>query len=370
MNAGLLLSGLRDRIIGRSNTALPIGVDFGADRVNFVQCERDTQGLVIRAATSIYYPVARESLLQDPVALKRLVRNALRQSAFIGCKVSASLPASAVKVVPLTIQITEKQGEQAAVLRALREKLRPDLSQDIVDYVKVRSTNLSAQEQEVLVIVAQRVDVMKHLQLLHAAGLEAQALDIGSAALTRVMVALQSGDFNGAEVLLNFGLTKTYITALWGRRLMLDREMDFGLDFLTQRISKMLGVDASTATTLFNRYGFAASPNATDPNEREASQVLTEILHAEFATLAEELSRTLVYIASKTHGHTAQKIYLNGSIANVPGIAQKLEESISIPVEILNPLKRLRTLRPVDAILTGSSMALATGLALRDDSSD
>lgn len=344
----------------------PIGLEFGFDRLNLVQCVQDEHGWKILAAVSVPYPVRRETLFASPKALRRFVDTALASAPFKGRRVISSLPASKVRIVPLDVQLSPGQSEQTAVIKALREKWRSDLNSEIIDYLKVRDNEPGA-DLNVLVIAAQRQHVLEHLELLEHAGLEPKALDIGPAALTRLITVIQEGNYERSVVLLNFGVEKTYITVLWGRRLMLDREMDFGESLMTAKLANALGVESSHASQLLRNHGFANADMQMADQTGHAGNVIAEILHPEFSALAEEVSRTLIYIASKTHGKAAECIFLNGTMAHYPGIAERMQKLVSIPVEILDSTKMLRYDGPPIERIGSGGIALATGLALRDE---
>src|SRR6266568_4008257 len=67
------------------------------------------------------------------------------------------------------------------------------------------------------------------------------------------------------------------------------------------------------------------------------SAALTQVLRPQFLALKAEVSKTLIYAASKTRGETVDKIFLVGGVARCPGIAELMSQDLSKPVEVLNP---------------------------------
>jgi Tfp pilus assembly PilM family ATPase len=240
----------------------------------------------------------------------------------------------------------------------------------VVDYYQVRSADASGPERQVLAAVAPSMAVLAYLEALRGAGLEADALDIGPAAIARLLAAMQD-DFEQAVLLINFGTSKSYLTVIWGRRLMLDREIEFSEALLVERLSRALGLESSVALGLLREHGIGspAGQLAGQPGTQpDTGRTIREILYQEFAALAEELVRTQVYVASRTRGSALSRVYLNGSIARYAHIRERVEELVRVQVEVLDPLQVFRT-RPGFAP-PGTDMrgiALAAGLALREE---
>jgi len=347
----------------------PIGVDFAAQRLNMVQTAPSPDGPVLRAALSLPYPLERAQLLEDPRRLKQFVRDALQAAPFAGRRVVSVLAPSEVRILPLTVHLASGQSEPQAVAKAVREQLGAAAVESVVDYYLVRSVEAAGPEKQVLAAVAASSNVLAYLETLRGAGLEPVALDIGPAAIARLLAAMQE-NFDQSVLLINFGASKSYLTVIWGRRLMLDREIDFGEMQLVDRLSRALGLSTEVALALLREHGIGTPAGA--PHQAgtapDIGRTVREILYQEFAALAEELVRTQVYVASRTRGSAVSRVYLNGSVARYRHIQQRVEELVRLPVELLDPLKAFHG--AAMSSLVGSDthgIALATGLALRGE---
>jgi Tfp pilus assembly PilM family ATPase len=150
---------------------------------------------------------------------------------------------------------------------------------------------------------------------------------------------------------------------------MLDREVEFGEVQLVDKLARALGLEAGIALALLREHGVGSSSRMhqteTGPHAG-IGRTIREILHQEFATLAEELVRTQVYVASRTRGSALSRVYLNGSVARYPHIQERMEELVRLPVEVLDPFRAFRaapSFTPAPTVAQG--IALAAGLALR-----
>jgi type IV pilus assembly protein PilM len=350
----------------------PIGVDFAAQRLNMLQIGDDNAEAgaapLVRAAVSLPYPFERAQLLADPRALKSLVREALAGGDFTGRRVVAALPPSEVRILPLTVHVAAGQSEQQAVAKVVRDQLGAAALESVVDYYQVRSADASSSERQVLAAVASNAHVHAYLDALRGAGLEPVALDIGPAAIARLLAAMQE-DYEQSVLLVNFGASKSFLTVIWGRRLMLDREVDFGETQLVDKLARALGLSPEVALTLLREHGVGSAERVPQPGagpQTDIGRTIREILYQEFAALAEELVRTQVYVASRTRGSALSRVYLNGSVARYPHIRPRMEELVRLPVEILDPFRAFRTAPSFTPTFTvAQGIALAAGLALR-----
>ncbi|GGX80320.1 hypothetical protein GJV26_23435 [Massilia dura] len=366
-----LLAGIGAR--GRRPAVRPIGADFAATRLNLVQADVHDGRWRLRAAASVPYPVPRAELLAAPKQLARFVDAALRSAPFQGRRVVSALPPADVRILPLTVHLAQGQPEAKAVAKAAAEQLGEAAAEYVLDYYQVRGADADGAERQVLVAAALRPRVLGYLATLEAAGLAPQALDIGPTAISRLLATMHGNEVGQSVALLNFGTGKSYLTVIWGRRLMLDREIDFGEERLSGSLAAALELPPETATHLLREHGIGARNGAAaddtdsaDSAHGELGRAIREILHADCQALADELAHTQVYVASRTRGSSISRIYLNGSLARYPDIQARIGELIDVPVHLLNPLGAFdHALPEARATELATPVALAAGLALR-----
>jgi Tfp pilus assembly PilM family ATPase len=110
--------------------------------------------------------------------------------------------------------------------------------------------------------------------------------------------------------------------------------------------------------------------------DTDASGTLQQIVKPALLSLADEINRTLIYIASRTRGEPVSRIYLLGSLARWQGMEQLLGSLVKLPVEIIpNPLKPFDNDngKPYGQYEPMPEIAVATGFALsgmQDDGRD
>lgn len=358
---------MRRLIQPRPPLAPCIGVEFGNDALHLVQRADSGEALQLHAALTCPYPKNWAQVKSDKRLLRKFVDGALKQGAFAGKRVYAAMPASQVRIVPLSFRVPTGQSEAAAVWKSLQEKLRSDLSGDVVDYMPVKGLDASENETHVLATVARREEVLSHLRHLEDAGLAPQALEVGPASLSRLLSASRRSS-QQSVLLLNFGAQRSYITIILGGQLSLDREVDLGEARMIEKVATSLRMEQAMAAQLMRKHGLYMTEEGQGNQDAELTRTISEILHPEFSMLAEEIGRTLVYIASRTRGRTPDCMYLHGSLAPYPGLASFMQRFVNIHVEVLHPFEMLGIQTPSGCNPdrgNTNGLALAMGLALR-----
>jgi type IV pilus assembly protein PilM len=344
-----------------------IGLHIGLERLNLMQLEPGTSGPAVRAAASFKHGTTRDGLLSNPAQLKQLIKRAFAEQPFRGNRVVTCPPSDQVKMLLLSYTLAEGTPEADAVIRELRERVPEGLDGMVVDYIPVRQEDPS-RPKEAIVAMAAREKVTAYLDALSKSGLEVTSLDIAPAALARLLSWVGAADPTMPPnlLLINFGARRSYLTVVWGRRLMLDRSIEFGEQRLLARLKNILDLPEPEAKRLLLERGFLGGTRGDDADE--LAHTLKEVLRPEFAALKAEVDNTLVYTASKSHGRSVDSIYVVGSIARYPGIEDLLREQFSLPLKILDPFS-IFSHRLAEKALTWlwprSGIAAATGLALR-----
>jgi type IV pilus assembly protein PilM len=346
----------------------PIGLHLGDERLNVAQMQQTPSGIAFRAVASAGIGCGRDELLADPRRFKQAVKRVWAEHPFSGKDVVACMPHDQLKVFTVTYATAEGQSDAEAVVREIKERVKGNPEDLVVDFVPVRQAEYDDPVREAMVAVAAREHVTAYLDLLFDAGLTVSALDIGPMALRRVVPWANKGERGEMRnvLLVNVGSGCSYLTVVWGRRLMLDRAVEFSEHRLLSRLKTMLDLPEPTAKRLLVEHGFAAGPPAEGAVEFSAA--LKEVLRGDFLALKAEVNKTLIYAASKTRGETVDRIFLVGSAARYRGIAELMSQELSKPVDLLDPLEifphRL-TQDGLAALWPHSDVAVATGLALR-----
>lgn len=367
------MSVLANRLIKtawRSNSTRigAIGLDLSLTELHLVQLEASTDGRIsLHATASVPYPESRDTLLASPKLLRSLIRQAMKVDRFQGKQIVTTLPAGDTRIIPVSYHVEEGKSDATVLLNLLSERIDGELGDYVIDYMPVRSDE-SAADRLAIVALAKREAVLGYLEVLRKAGLETRRLEIGPAAIRRLVGAMSPEGRHENVVAINFGRQATYITVVSGNRLLFDQEVRFGESGLLEKIAAELDMPVDSVRALVDSNNIAPGPVPVNAGagEIDVAGTLQEIIKPMLQGLTEEINRVMVYTASQTHGEAVSRIYLMGSLARWRGMDDLLNSLVKLPVETIpDPLKSFgRQDKPSGTRHARPEIAVATGLAL------
>lgn len=360
----------RLRVLPRAKTG-SIGLDFSRKRLHMVQFAKAANGeIALRGQASVAYPCTREELFDSPSQLKSVITQGFARGRFDGRSVVLGMPGGKYRTVPINYRTTAQQSDDEVIARSMIERLDGDVQDYVMDYIMVRAQARDA-EKLAIVAVSQRRDVTAFLDALSGANLHVDALEIGPVAIRRLCEALPLAN-SDMVLIVNTGRTRSYLTMLSGRRLLMDQAVDFSEQRLLQALSKTLDIDQASAWNMVQRTGLQPAGRQLVADHREGEtgiyNTLLEILKPEFNRLVEETDRAFMYASAQARGGGDAKILLFGSLAQWQGADQVLSSMTHLPVTLLpNPLQSFCTDTDDlgETAVCESEFAVAAGLALR-----
>ena len=140
------------------------------------------------------------------------------------------------------------------------------------------------------------------------------------------------------------------------------RDVTIGGNQFTEEIQKQLNVSYEEAEAL-KVGGGRGDADAVVPQEVE--KVMSQVAEQ----VAGEIQRSLDFYAGTAADATFSKVFLSGGTAKVPALFKTIESRVGVPVEILQPFKRIeidnRKFDPAFIMDVAPQAAVAVGLALR-----
>jgi type IV pilus assembly protein PilM len=342
-----------------------VGLHVGGERLSAAQMQPTPTGLAVQAAGTLELGCPWNAMLCEPRRFRQALKGFWAEHGFRGSEVVASMPQEQLKVFTVDYTAAPGQSDAEVLAAEVKDRFKGKGRNMVVDFVPVRQATQEERAREAVVAVAAREDVTAFLDLLGHAGLRVRALDVASMALKRVVPWIDNAhapDMQNA-LLVHIGAAASQLMVVWGRRLVLDRSIEFSEQRLVGRVARLLDLPAQAAKRLLGEHGVRARQSG------EMDAVLREIVGSELQQLKTEVSKTLHYAASKTRGNGVEKILLVGDIAGFPGIAQFLSAGLGKPVDVLDPLStfphRLAAEQAAE-LSTHCGVTFAIGLALRD----
>jgi type IV pilus assembly protein PilM len=349
-----------------------IGLDFALEKINLVQLGVLTEGgLALKSVSSHLYETSREALLTSPKLLRATIRKALQTNDFSGKKVVSSIPPDEVRIISINYPNTKNSTDTSSIIQAIKERIDDDLSNYVIDYMPVRAHD-SDSDQLAIVALVENKTVTKYLDAMRYAGLVVEALEIRPSAINRYVYSVLENKEYQNILSINFGVNKSYLTITSGRRLLFDRQVEFGSSQLINEISHELDIPIDSVKQLVEKHGFGEDGTDSMPKlvyDEGYAKTLLSICKPKLEKLLDEANRALLFLASENHGQSINKIYLFGSMSYWRGLNTYLQEELKVEIEtIKNPLEKVND--PYECLKNNNvsytaELSIAIGHALR-----
>ena len=204
---------------------------------------------------------------------------------------------------------------------------------------------------QVLYVAAEKETVEKYIALLGTLGLEPVIMDIESASLGRALL-----EQNGyPQMIVDIGAhTSTVSVFDRGGTLIVSISVPVAGEDFTNLIAKARGIQKAEAEEL---------KKSAEKKEGEGA-ALFPIVEPAAAKIVAEIKRVIEYCETRRF-LSVQKIILAGGSALLPGISDYFSNKLSLPVDVGDPLRRVKWPGKGDLSLPPVLFSNAIGLALR-----
>ena len=285
----------------------------------------------------------------------------------------AALPPNLIQLVLVNYHCARNQEQSSALYKTIAEQFSEKIEGAVIDYLPIRPKVEDQLDRSALVAIAKHEDVTQFLETLRLANLKVKALEIGPVAIKRLLTNLENkGDIPHKVMSINFALNNSFLTVLWDGELLLDRQVNIGLNAILDTVSEALDMPREQAHKLMRTHGFPSSDRRQDAGannffNEDINSSLMHILKPIFIRFAQEVKKVLIYTAAETQGGAIDIVYVLGSVARWPFVDQYLTNLINLPAKTINPFFGLSSENSsfdTEELESVSGIAVTTGLAL------
>ncbi|UCD72177.1 MAG: type IV pilus assembly protein PilM [Syntrophobacterales bacterium] len=332
-----------------------LGLDIGSHSVKCVQLERRGMGgyrlLAVRA-----FEIAPEGidLEEDP---KRITVSTIKK-AIEGINLKRTSIITAIGGVSTAIRqielpfMTEKELASAIKWEA-RNYIPFDINDVELDY-QIINTSKASNTLDIILVSVIKDFVRYHVELLREIPIEPQVIDVNPLALVNAVVFNEEIERNEFVVLMDIGDKNTTLS-IYGveGQYFVRNIMISGNDF-TDDIMKGNGLSYTDAES------FKKSQDSTG---------LIETIKPSLDNLVREVRRSLTFYENQAKIKGFSTIILTGGSATLTGLDGYLSSELGLPVEILNPFRKIDVEQPSMLVPFENDLcklALAVGLAIRE----
>ena len=342
-----------------------LGIDLGSYALKLVQIQTTKKGQAI-LEKSAYFPWDKKN--------GKARRTSQELKAFLKtCSISKTTVSSAIDDPSLLIRRMSLPDMPSRDLQeALKWKVKKELGEDpdevIVDYLPMGEPAEKGKKGNDLMVFAIRKTIFEaHMKLLDSAGLKPVSVEPPSTGLLHLFDICPSLSSDDVFLILDLGASHTEFILTQGANPLFIRDIPFSGQQLTQGIREAFDLEEGPAEAWKRQVGLEAAEEENRDLER-VPQVL-EPFREEFLM---EIRYSIGYVQDHlTNAPSAQKVFLLGGGAELPGLSAFLEGQLGIPCTALPDFADLKISLSSEYKSFGepipvSNLATVLGLALRE----
>ncbi len=339
-----------------------IGLDIGSYSVKMVEIDRSKKGYELNFIGMA--PLPDGSVVDKSIKKADMVGNAIRALHSHSSRVkqvSTSLSGKAVIIKQVTMtSMNDSQLEKQIQMEA--EPYIPfDIKDVNLDFFIMGDRPEKEGSMEVVLVAAKKDYMAEYLDLLKSLNLSSVVVDVDPFALEVMYEFCYPNVQEEIVALVNVGASTININILKSGASQYTRDLALGGDSITREIMRFFDVDFERAENI---------KRGSDLDKINARN-LRKIFQRSVDYIVSELQKILDFFSTNISYDPIQKIFLSGGAARTYGLASTMEAELNIPVEIVDPFRSLKISEKVfdmDYLNNiGATMALAVGLALRDE---
>jgi type IV pilus assembly protein PilM len=348
---------------------LALGLDIGSTSVKMIllkeQRKRGQLGFSL------------QSFGMKPLPPEAIVDGALMNSTAIVQAIQELMSELKVKNKDVAIGVSGHSViiKKIQMPRMSQEELEESIQWEAEQYIPfdVKDVNIDTQildagsndqtgQMDVLLVAAKKDMINDYTTVVSEAGLAPVVVDVDAFAVQNMFSTNYEVPEKETVVLINAGASVVNINIISNGITVFTRDVTIGGNQFTEEIQKQLNVSYEEAEAL-KIGGVRGDADAVVPQEVE--RVLASVAEQ----VAGEIQRSLDFYAGTAADANFTKVYLSGGTAKIPALFKTIESRTGVPVEILNPFRKIdvdnRKFDPAFIMEVAPMAAVAVGLALR-----
>jgi len=342
-------------LFGRSKTT--VGLDIGSGLIKLVVINHGSGEPVLTKVA--FTAVADDAIVEGEVMDPGLVADAVR-GLFDSVGVKPRNVVTAVggrDVIIKKISMDRmKESEAREVIRWEAEQHVPfDMDNVELDF-QILDPGADGLQMTVLLVAAKRELIETKLALLADVGVQPAIVDVDSFALHNAFELNYPDAMRGVIGLVNIGHEMTNVNVLEDGVPVLTRDLAIGTRRFREDLQRERGISSAEADRLLQGL--------------EAGDALAPFLETRGDELAVGIERAAAFLQTSSRSAAGiSRLFLSGGGSRIPGLSRILGDRLRLPVQLANPVERLRVADGVFDTMSIDDVSpllmLPVGLALR-----
>ena len=310
-----------------------IGLDIGSASIKLVELRERREGQFHLQRIGLE-PLSPEAIVDGSIMDSALVIDAVQKLADeTGAKNAGfATSVSGNPVIIKRIQVpTMAPEELAESLQWEAEQHIPfDINDVRLDYV-VLSEGAEGGEMDVLLVAVKRDMVNDYVSVISQAGKNPVLVDVDAFAVQNAYEVNYDLDDAKVIALVNMGAGVTNINILSHGASVFWRDLSAGGNQFTEALQREFNLSFDQAEQL----------KRGEPVDRFSPADARAVLDEQSEQMANEVQKTFDFFGATSAEGPVDEIVLSGGCALTPNLRQILGDRFGIPIELMNPLRRI-----------------------------
>jgi len=347
-------------MFGMGKSKQVVALDIGSSSVKALELKRTGKGIEVdKLGVELLAPdIVVDGAIVDTGAVSTTIVKVFDDNKIKTRGVATSVSGHSVIVKRLSMASMSEEELLEAIQSEASQHIPFDIAEVNLDH-QTLETDPNTGNMDVLLVAAKKDKILNYTNVLSLAGKTAAVVDIDAFALQNAYEFNYEPAENQTVALLNIGASVMNINIVRGRVPLFTRDVSVGGMQYTDSLQKELDLSFEDAERV--KMGKSV-PGVSDEARLPVLKSVSEIIIL-------EIQKTFDFFKATAPGEHIQKIYIAGGSARVPGLLDLLKQEFSIPVEELNPFRKILydpNSRHGEIIQEDSPrLAVAVGLALR-----
>ena len=310
----------------------PIGLDIGSSSIRAVEVRRgkDDHSLSNFGQVPLPAGTVQSGTVQDPVAVTSALKQLWAACRFDTKRVVVGVTNPQLVVREMSVSNLPAKEMRKSLPFQVRDMLPLAVDRSLLDFHQLEEPGDSPTVRGLLIAMPKDA-VMTTVQAVEKAGLHVDGVDLASFALLRAASRLDAQ----VEAIVDIGAEVTSVVVHADGEPLIVRTVPRGGSEITESIATRVGVPAAEAEALKCRFGMHGD-GRPDTATAAADAV---------RPLVNELRSSFTYLASGERQKQVVRVSLCGGGALMPGLAEHVQQQLSVNVMYADIAGRLHDTR-------------------------
>ena len=340
-----------------------VGLDIGSSSIKVVELKDLGKGKGYQVINAGVEPLSPEAIVDGAIMDSGLVIDAVQRSFashnIKGGDVAIALSGHSVIIKRISLPVMSEEELAESIQWEAEQYIPFDVEDVNIAYQILKGTNLAGDgNMDVLLVAAKKDKINDYTAVVSQAGRNAALVDVDIFALQNAYEMNYEVDSGVTCALANIGASVTNVAVLKGSSSIFWRDISIGGSQYSDAIRKELNLSFEQSEKL----------KRGEEVEGVPTENVTPILASVNDYVGAEIQKTLDFFKNTTPGESIDKIIVSGGSSRVPNLLEALGERFGIPVERMDPFRRVALGKAIPSETAddlASCATIAVGLASR-----